>query len=236
MLKAVGLDDAVSYRFSKWDKNNKEKYIGSEEEWENVQDAMRGILDDIGLDYTEADGEAAFYGPKLDIQIKNVFGKEDTLITIQIDFQLAKRFGMLYTDDDGEKKYPYVIHRTSLGCYERTLALVLEKYAGALPLWMAPVQARIMDISEKSEDYCREVYNKLMYAGIRPEKDLRPEKIGKKIRDARLEKLPVWITVGDKEVENGTVSVTSRREGDLGSMTQGEMLSKLLDDIAKKVR
>ena len=152
MLKAVGLDGDVSYRFSKWDPNNKAKYIGSAEEWEKVQDVMRNILNDIGLSYVEADGEAAFYGPKLDIQIKNVFGKEDTLITIQIDFQLAKRFNMLYTDVDGEKKFPYVIHRTSIGCYERTLALVLEKYAGALPLWFAPEQVRVMDVSEKSEE------------------------------------------------------------------------------------
>ena len=218
MLKAVGLDDSVSYRFSKWDKNNKEKYIGSEEEWENVQGAMREILNDIGIEYTEADGEAAFYGPKLDIQIKNVFGKEDTLITIQIDFQLAKRFGMLYTDVDGEKKYPYVIHRTSIGCYERTLALMLEKYAGALPLWVAPVQARIMDISEKSEEYCHKVFDMLMDAGIRPEKDLRPEKIGKKIRDAQLEKLPYMLVIGESEAQNGEVAVRQRGKGDIGKM------------------
>ena len=232
MLKAVGLDDAVSYRFSKWDKNNKEKYIGSEEEWENVQDAMRGILDDIGLEYTEADGEAAFYGPKLDIQIKNVFGKEDTLITIQIDFQLAKRFGMLYTDDDGEKKYPYVIHRTSLGCYERTLALVLEKYAGALPLWMAPVQARIMDISEKSEDYCNKVFDMLMDAGLRPEKDLRPEKIGKKIRDAQLEKIPYMLVIGEQEALNGEVAIRQRGKGDIGKMKIEDFIALMKKQVA----
>ncbi len=225
MLKAVGLDDSVSYRFSKWDKNNKEKYIGSEEEWENVQDAMRDILNDIGIEYTEADGEAAFYGPKLDIQIKNVFGKEDTLITIQIDFQLAKRFGMLYTDVDGEKKYPYVIHRTSIGCYERTLALMLEKYAGALPLWVAPVQARIMDISEKSEEYCHKVFDMLMEAGLRPEKDLRPEKIGKKIRDAQLEKLPYMLVIGESEAQNGEVAVRQRGKGDIGKMKIEDFIS-----------
>lgn len=232
MLNAVGLGEDVTYRFSKWDKNNKEKYIGSEEEWEKVQDAMRDILDDIGIKYTEADGEAAFYGPKLDIQIKNVFGKEDTLVTIQIDFQLAKRFGMLYTDDDGEKKYPYVIHRTSLGCYERTLALVLEKYAGALPLWMAPVQARIMDISEKSEDYCKEVYNKLLYAGIRPEKDLRPEKIGKKIRDAQLEKIPYMLVIGEQEALNGEVAIRKRGQGDIGKMKVDDFVEMVKKQVA----
>ena len=148
MLETLGLDEDVTYRFSKWDENNKEKYIGSAEEWERVQDRMRVILDNMGIDYTEEAGEAAFYGPKLDIQIKNVFGKEDTLITVQIDFQLAERFGMEYIDADGKKKYPYVIHRTSIGCYERTLALLIEKYAGALPTWIAPIQANILPISE----------------------------------------------------------------------------------------
>ncbi|MBR1868212.1 MAG: threonine--tRNA ligase, partial [Clostridia bacterium] len=216
MLKAVGLADDVTYRFSKWDANNKEKYIGSAEEWEKVQGVMRDILNDIGLKYSEADGKAAFYGPKLDIQIKNVFGKEDTLITIQIDFQLAKRFNMLYTDVDGEKKYPYVIHRTSMGCYERTLALVLEKYAGALPLWFAPEQVRVMDVSEKSEEYCNEVYGKLLQAGLRPEKDLRSEKIGKKIRDAQLEKVPYMLVIGEAEAQSGEVAVRKRGEGDIG--------------------
>ena len=225
MLKAVGLDGDVSYRFSKWDENNKAKYLGSAEEWEKVQSVMRNILDDIGLDYSEADGEAAFYGPKLDIQIKNVFGKEDTLITIQIDFQLAKRFNMLYTDVDGEKKFPYVIHRTSIGCYERTLALVLEKYAGALPLWFAPEQVRVMDISEKSEEYCKEVYNKLLYAGLRPEKDLRSEKIGKKIRDAQLEKVPYMLVIGEAEAESGEVAVRQRGKGDIGKMKIDEFIA-----------
>ncbi len=225
MLKAVGLDDDVTYRFSKWDENNKEKYIGSVEEWENVQGVMRNILDDIGLKYTEADGEAAFYGPKLDIQIKNVFGKEDTLITIQIDFQLAKRFNMLYTDVDGEKKFPYVIHRTSIGCYERTLALVLEKYAGALPLWFAPEQVRVMDVSEKSEDYCKKVFDKLLQAGIRPEKDLRSEKIGKKIREAQLDKVPYMLVIGEAEAQSGEVAVRKRGEGDIGKMSLDDFIS-----------
>ena len=231
MLKAVGLDGDVSYRFSKWDENNKEKYIGSAEEWENVQNVMRGILDDIGLTYTEADGEAAFYGPKLDIQIKNVFGKEDTLITIQIDFQLAKRFNMLYTDVDGEKKFPYVIHRTSIGCYERTLALMLEKYAGALPLWVAPVQVRIMDVSEKSEEYCNELFDKFMEAGIRPEKDLRPEKIGKKIRDAQLEKIPYMLVIGEQEAESGEVAIRKRGAGDIGKMKVDDFIAMVKKQV-----
>ena len=225
MLKAVGLDGDVSYRFSKWDENNKDKYLGSKEDWENVQSVMRNILQDIGLEFTEADGEAAFYGPKLDIQIKNVFGKEDTLITIQIDFQLAKRFNMLYTDVDGEKKFPYVIHRTSIGCYERTLALVLEKYAGALPLWFAPEQVRVMDVSEKSEEYCKEVFNKLLMAGLRPGKDLRSEKIGKKIRDAQLEKVPYMLVIGEAEAQSGEVAVRKRGEGDIGKMKLDDFIS-----------
>ena len=225
MLKAVGLDGDVSYRFSKWDPNNKAKYIGSAEEWEKVQNVMRNILNDIGLSYVEADGEAAFYGPKLDIQIKNVFGKEDTLITIQIDFQLAKRFNMLYTDVDGEKKFPYVIHRTSIGCYERTLAQVLEKYAGALPLWFAPEQVRVMDVSEKSEEYCNEVYNKLLMAGLRPEKDLRSEKIGKKIRDAQLEKVPYMLVIGESEAASGEVAIRQRGKGDIGKMKLDEFIA-----------
>ena len=234
MLKAVGLDSDVSYRFSKWDENNKAKYLGSAKEWENVQSVMRNILNDIGIEYTEADGEAAFYGPKLDIQIKNVFGKEDTLITIQIDFQLAKRFNMLYTDVDGEKKFPYVIHRTSLGCYERTLALVLEKYAGALPLWFAPEQVRVMDISEKSEKYCKEVYDKLLYAGLRPEKDLRSEKIGKKIREAQLDKVPYMLVIGEAEAENGEVAVRKRGEGDIGKMKLEDFIKLVKEQVEKR--
>ena len=234
MLKAVGLDGDVSYRFSKWDENNKAKYLGTAKEWENVQSVMRNILNDIGIDYTEADGEAAFYGPKLDIQIKNVFGKEDTLITIQIDFQLAKRFNMLYTDVDGEKKYPYVIHRTSLGCYERTLALVLEKYAGALPLWFAPEQVRVMDISEKSEEYTKEVYDKLLFAGLRPEKDLRSEKIGKKIRDAQLEKVPYMLVIGEAEAENGEVAVRQRGKGDIGKMKLDDFIALVKEQVEKR--
>ncbi len=232
MLKAVGLDDSVSYRFSKWDENNKEKYIGSAEQWEAVQDRMRAILDDLKIDYTEASGEAAFYGPKLDIQIRNVYGKEDTLITIQIDFQLAKRFEMVYTDVNGEKKYPYVIHRTSIGCYERTLALLIEKYAGAMPMWLAPEQVRVLPITERNREYGAEVLNKLRAAGLRAEIDSRNEKIGYKIREAQIQKLPYMLLVGDKEAEAGMVSVRSRSGGDLGPKALDEFIAQAVAEAA----
>ena len=232
MMKAIGLDKDITYRFSKWDKNNKSKYIGSEEEWETVQNLMRDILDNLGIEYTEADGEAAFYGPKLDVQIKNVFGKEDTLVTIQIDFQLAKRFEMVYTDRDGEKKYPYVIHRTSLGCYERTLALVLEKYAGVLPLWMAPFQVSILSVNDRCEDYCRKLWERFIEEGIRPNLDLRDEKIGRKIRDAQLDKVPYMLVIGDKEVEDGNiVGVRARKIGDLGSMSIDDFIARVKKEV-----
>lgn len=231
MMKAIGLDKDITYRFSKWDKNNKEKYIGSEEEWEKVQSVMKNILDNLGIDYTEADGEAAFYGPKLDVQIKNVYGKEDTLVTIQIDFQLAKRFEMVYTDSDGEKKYPYVIHRTSLGCYERTLALVIEKYAGALPLWMAPVQVAILSMTDRSEDYCRKLWSEFVEVGIRPVLDLRSEKMGKKIRDAQLDKVPYMLIVGDKEIETNSVAVRDRKQGDIGVMSVEDFIKRVKDEV-----
>lgn len=237
MLETVGLAEDVSYRFSQWDPANpNNKYEGTPEQWEKAQTAMGNILDNLGVKYTIGIDEAAFYGPKLDIQIKNVFGKEDTLITIQIDMLIAQRFGMEYVDVDGTKKNPYIIHRTSIGCYERTLALLIEKYAGAFPLWLAPEQVRIVPVADRHLDYCNSLKSKLEAAGIRCSIDDRAEKVGKKVRDARLEKLPVWVTVGDKEVEGNTVSVSSRREGDLGSMSQNDLLGKLLDDIAKKVR
>jgi threonyl-tRNA synthetase len=235
MLKTVGLDGDVSYRFSKWDENNKEKYIGSAEEWENVQNLMRNILNHIGIEFTEADGEAAFYGPKLDIQIRNVYGKEDTLITVQIDFQLAKKFGMEYVDADGSKKYPYVIHRTSIGCYERTLALLLEKYAGALPLWLSPVQARVLPISDRQQAYAEEIASKLREKGIRCEIDSRNEKIGYKIRSAQVEKIPYMLIIGDKEQENGEISLRSRKDGDLGSMPAQAVIEKLDRENKDKV-
>ena len=228
MLEVLGLDDDVSYRFSKWDENDREKYIGSPEQWEEVQDRMRVILDDMGIDYTEEDGEAAFYGPKLDIQIKNVYGKEDTLITIQIDFQLAERFGMEYVDSDGTKKYPYVIHRTSIGCYERTLALLLEKYAGALPTWLAPIQVKVLPISDHYMEYANSVSEELQKVGIRVEVDTRKEKIGYKIREAQLEKVPYMLIVGEKEQAEGAVSVRDRKEGDTGSVKLNEFIDCLL--------
>lgn len=237
MLETVGLAEDVSYRFSQWDPANpKNKYEGTTEQWEEAQSLMKKILDNLGLDYSIGIDEAAFYGPKLDIQIKNVFGKEDTLITIQIDMLLSEKFGMEYIDVDGTKKRPYIIHRTSLGCYERTLALLIEKYAGAFPLWLAPEQVRIIPVADRHLDYSREVLEKLEAAGIRASIDDRAEKVGWKIRNATMEKLPVMLTIGDKEVEEGTVSVRSRREGDLGSMSQNDLLMKLIDDIAKKVR
>lgn len=235
VLDSVGLLEDVSYRFSKWDINNKEKYVGTAEEWEEVQNTMRTILSDLGLDYREADGEAAFYGPKLDIQIKNVWGKEDTLVTIQIDFQQAKQFGMEYTDKDGKKKFPYIIHRTSIGCYERTLALLLEKFAGALPLWIAPEQARVLPISEKHTEEAVKVAEELKRRGLRVEVDAREEKVGKKIRQAQLDKIMYMLVIGDQEVENNTLSVRSRFEGDLGSMSIDSLADKLNDEIRDKM-
>lgn len=234
MLEVLGLDDDVSYRFSKWDENDRDKYIGSPEQWEEVQDRMRVILDDMGIDYTEEDGEAAFYGPKLDIQIKNVYGKEDTLITIQIDFQLAERFGMEYVDSDGTKKYPYVIHRTSIGCYERTLALLLEKYAGALPTWLAPIQVKVLPISDHYMEYANSVSEELQNVGIRVEVDTRKEKIGYKIREAQLEKVPYMLIVGEKEQAEGAVSVRDRKEGDTGSVKLDEFIDTILKKVASK--
>lgn len=236
MLKTLGLDEDVSYRFSKWDPNNREKYIGSQEQWEDVQGRMREILNDINIEYTEADGEAAFYGPKLDIQIRNVHGKEDTLITIQIDFQLAERFGMEYVDADGQKKHPYVIHRTSIGCYERTLALLLEKYAGALPLWIAPEQVRVLPISEKQSEKVMEVAERLRAAGLRAESDLRNEKVGYKIREAQVQKVPYMLIIGEREAEEGTVSVRSRKEGDLGVMALDDFLMRACKEVDEKAR
>ncbi|MBE6872044.1 MAG: threonine--tRNA ligase [Ruminococcaceae bacterium] len=230
MLETVGLAEDVSYRFSKWDENDKEKYIGDKESWERTQDMMRNILDDIGLDYTEADGEAAFYGPKLDIQIKNVHGKEDTLITIQIDFQLAERFGMTYIDSDGEKKHPVVIHRTSLGCYERTLALLIEKYAGAFPLWLAPTQLVVMPISEAQDDYARSIADKLTALGFRTELDNRNEKIGFRIREAQVQKVPYMIVVGDKEREAGTVSLRTRKGGASETLSLDDAIALLCEE------
>ncbi|MDE6425761.1 MAG: threonine--tRNA ligase [Ruminococcus sp.] len=237
MLGTVGLLEDCTFRFSQWDPSNpKNKYEGTPEQWEEAQAVMAKILDHLGVDYEIGIDEAAFYGPKLDIQYKNVYGKEDTLVTIQIDMLLAEKFGMEYVDVDGTKKRPYIIHRTSLGCYERTLAYMIEKYAGAMPLWIAPEQVRIIPVADRHLEYCNEVLAKLEAVGIRATIDDRAEKVGYKIRSATVEKLPVMLTIGDKEVENGTVSVRSRREGDLSSMSQNDLVMKLVDDIAKKVR
>ncbi len=236
MLTTLGLDSDVSYRFSKWDENDRTKYIGTPEQWESVQNQMRGILDNIGLDYYEAEGEAAFYGPKLDIQIKNVHGKEDTMITIQIDFLLAERYGMEYTDKDGQKKFPYVLHRTSIGCYERTLALLIEKYAGALPTWIAPIQVAILPISENHLDYAKEVVEKLRALGVRVDLDDRNEKIGYKIREAQMEKVPYMLVVGEKEMAAGAVSVRSRKEGEKGQMPLGDFSALLMEEISTRAK
>ena len=237
VLETVGMLEDCTFRFSQWDPANpKNKYEGTAEQWEEAQAIMGKILDNLGVDYEIGIDEAAFYGPKLDIQYKNVFGKEDTIVTIQIDMLLAEKFGMEYVDVDGSKRRPYIIHRTSLGCYERTLAYLIEKYAGAFPLWLAPEQVRIIPVADRHLDYCNEILTVLEAAGIRVTIDDRAEKVGYKIRSATMEKLPVMLTIGDKEIEEKTVSVRSRREGDLGSMTQAELLAKLIDDIAKKVR
>ena len=226
MLKAVGLDGDVSYRFSQWDPNRTDKYEGTPEQWEEAQGVMKQILDNIGLKYSIGIDEAAFYGPKLDIQIKNVHGKEDTLITIQIDMLLAKKFGMEYTDSNDQRVTPYIIHRTSLGCYERTLALVLEKFAGALPLWMAPEQVRVLPIGVEHEEYAKSVRERLEAAGIRTEVDARNEKIGYKIRQAQLEKVPYMLVVGEKEAEEGKVAVRNRGGVDLGAVSVDEFMLK----------
>lgn len=235
MLETLGLREDVYYRFSKWDPNNREKYIGSDEDWNATQSLMKSILDKLGLEYAEEEGEAAFYGPKLDIQIKNVHGKEDTLITIQIDFQLAERFGMDYVDRDGEKKYPYVIHRTSLGCYERTLALLIEKYGGAFPTWLAPTQVQIIPVSERHFAYAEKLKQQFVEQRVRAEVDLRNEKLGYKIREAQVDKVPYMLIVGDKEVESGEVSVRSRKEGDLGSQQVEAFLEAIKKEIADRV-
>ena len=235
MLKTLGLYEDVSYRFSQWDPDNREKYIGTTEQWDEAQGVMEKILNHLEIPYKVGIGEAAFYGPKLDIQIKNVFGKEDTLITIQIDQMLAEKFGMEYVDKDGTKKNPYIIHRTSLGCYERTLALLIEKYAGAFPLWLAPVQVKLMPIADRHHDYAYEVKRKLEEAGIvRVEIDDRSEKIGYKIREAQLEKVPYMLVIGDKDIEAGEVSVRSRKEGDLGSKAVDAVIADLLEEIRTK--
>ena len=234
MLKTVGLYEDVSYRFSQWDPEDKDKYIGTPEQWEEAQGTMKKILDHLEIPYEIGIGEAAFYGPKLDIQIKNVFGKEDTLITLQIDQLLSEKFGMEYVDKDGKKKNPYIIHRTSIGCYERTLALLIEKYAGAFPMWLAPIQVKLLPIADRHLDYIYQVKKVLEEKGIRVEVDERSEKIGYKIREAQLEKVPYMILVGDKDIENNCISVRARKQGDLGAMKLEEFIEKAVEEIETK--
>lgn len=232
VLETLGLRDDVTFRLSKWDKNNKEKYLGDEAYWEGTQAALRNILVEKGLPFTEADGEAAFYGPKIDIQAKNVYGKEDTMITIQLDAAIAENFDLYYIDQNGAKVRPYIVHRTSLGCYERTLAWLIEKYAGKFPTWLCPEQVRILPISDKYADYANSVLKELKKNGVDATVDTRTEKIGFKIRDARLSRLPYMLVVGEKEEAEGSVSVRSRFAGDEGS----KKLSDFVDMICKEIR
>jgi len=239
MLQTLGLYEDVTYRFSQWDPANTEKYIGTSEQWEEAQGSMKTILDELGIQYKIGIGEAAFYGPKLDIQIKNVFGKEDTLITIQIDQMLAEKFGMEYVDADGQKKNPYIIHRTSIGCYERTLALLIEKYAGNFPLWIAPEQVRILPVTDKFNDYAADLCKLLEDGGLRAEVDYRNEKIGYKIRQAELSKVPYMLIVGEKEAESNTVSLRCRKAKDKakeGTMTQDEFLKMAVEEVRTRER
>lgn len=234
MLKTLGLYEDVSYRFSQWDPNNTEKYIGTPEQWDEAQGIMGKILDHLEIPYAIGIDEAAFYGPKLDIQIKNVYGKEDTLITIQIDQMLAEKFGMEYVDKDGSKKNPYIIHRTSIGCYERTLALLIEKYAGAFPMWLAPTQVKLLPVADRHLDYVYEIKKVLESKGMRVEVDSRSEKIGYKIREAQLEKVPYMFIIGDKDIEANTVSVRHRKNGDLGAMKLDDFVAMAVEEIDTK--
>ena len=230
MLRAIGIEEDVTYRFSRWDPNNTDKYINDPEKWEKAEAEMEKILNHIGLKYSVGIGEAAFYGPKLDIQIKNVYGKEDTLITLQVDMFLAENFDMTYVDENGVKVRPYIIHRTSIGCYERTIALIIEKFKGAFPVWMAPEQVRVMSLTERTAEYAGKLAEQLRYDGVRAEADVKNEKIGYKIRLAQLDKIPYMLIIGDKEAESGMVSVRSRSEGDLGQMTVEDFIARVREE------
>ncbi|MCX7971560.1 MAG: threonine--tRNA ligase, partial [Negativicutes bacterium] len=235
VMNVLGFAGDISYRFSRWDETEREKkYIDNPAAWADAESQMRQILDELAISYREAVGEAAFYGPKLDIQFKNVHGKEDTLITVQIDFALPERFDMSYIDADGEKRRPYVIHRTSVGCYERTLAMLIEKYAGAMPLWLAPCQVRLLPVTDRTLDYAREVNGRLRAAGVRSEMDDRNEKIGYKIRDGQLKKIPYLLVVGDREKESGSVAVRRRGSGDIGSQPLDGFMRAISREIADK--
>ena len=236
-LDTVGMLENCTFRFSQWDPENpKNKYEGTAEQWNEAQAVMKKILDNLGVEYSIGIDEAAFYGPKLDIQYKNVFGKEDTIVTIQIDMLLAEKFGMEYTDADGQKKIPYIIHRTSLGCYERTLAYLIERFAGAFPLWLAPDQVVVLPVTDRAHEYAKGVEEQLKAAGIRAEGDYRSEKLGYKIREHQLKKVPYMLVVGDRDMENGTVSVRTRGGEDLGAMTADAFIAKALVEIATKKR
>jgi len=234
MMDTLGFSENVTYRFSQWDPDNRDKYTGSEELWNETQEMMGKILDHLGIEYTVGIGEAAFYGPKLDIQMKNVHGKEDTLITIQIDPILATRFGMEYVDRDGQKKHPFILHRTSLGCYERTLAMLIEKYAGALPMWMCPEQVRILSVTDAALDYAFEKATELRAQGVRVTVDDRSEKIGYKIREARNERIPYMLVVGENEVKENTYSVRKRGVGDLGAMAADEVAATIVKELRER--
>ena len=234
-LDTVGMLDNCTFRFSQWDPARAGvKYEGTAEQWEEAQRVMAQILDDLGVEYTIGIDEAAFYGPKLDIQYKNVFGKEDTIVTIQIDMLLAQKFGMEYTDVDGQKKIPYIIHRTSLGCYERTLAYLIERYAGALPLWMMPTQVKVLPVTDRAHDYAKDLVSQMLAANIHAEGDYRSEKLGYKIREAQMQKIPYMLVVGDRDMENGTVSVRTRTGADLGAMTIADFIAKCRHEIDTK--
>lgn len=233
-LDCFKLKEDVSFRFSKWDPKNSDKYIDMPEAWERTQNIMKQILDNLGLEYEEADGEAAFYGPKLDVQSRNVYGKEDTLFTIQIDFALAERFSMTYVDENGDKKHPIIIHRSSIGSYERTVSMLIEKFAGAFPLWISPLQVKVMSLTERTEAQALEFVKELREAGIRADADIRNEKIGYKIREAQLDKVPYMVILGDKEIEAGVIAVRQRGVGDIGTMTRDEFFNKLNKEIREK--
>ena len=232
VLSTLGLQDDVTYRLSKWDPANKKKYLGDEDYWNRTQEALREVLREKGVPFVEADGEAAFYGPKIDIQAKNVYGKEDTMITIQLDCAIAENFDLYYIDQNGDKVRPYIIHRTSMGCYERTLAWLIEKYAGKFPTWLCPEQVRVLPISEKYEEYANKVCAELKKNDIDVTVDNRSEKIGFKIREARLDKLPYMLVVGQQEEADGTVSVRSRFAGNEGTKS----LDEFIDAICKEIR
>ena len=234
VMKTLGIDGDVTYRLSKWDPNNTDKYLGDEEYWNSTQQYLRHVMDENNIKYTEADGEAAFYGPKIDIQAKNVYGKEDTMVTIQLDCASAENFGMYYIDENGEKKLPWIIHRTSMGCYERTLAWLIEHYAGKFPTWLCPEQVRVLPISEKYIDYANQVAAELKKNDVDVTVDNRAEKIGYKIREARLDKLPYMLVVGAQEEQDGTVSVRSRYEGNEGTKPLADFINQICEEIRTK--